>query len=183
MRAYGEYIEVKKSMRRLKRSRLIKIVGVVVVIAFVVVGVVLYLFSSFNSSYILDFVTSQGYVKGHIEYCEHSVTDSRRIRLVFTPYAKPAAEDRQQIDPNNWQDEPGAWDMMPMMEIVIPDIDYEVSFDAGQSWKKFWHYPNQGNEYPWCDSFSSLDADNFWVWARSQIAITHDGGNNWIVQD
>src|SRR5262249_39296723 len=112
LRTYGEYIEVKKSMRRLKRGRLIKIAGAVVVVL-VVVGAIIYFFSFSDASYILDFVTAKGYVKGHTEYCEHSVTDSRHIRLVFTPYARPAAEDRPQIDPNNWQDEPGAWDMMP----------------------------------------------------------------------
>jgi hypothetical protein len=67
--------------------------------------------------------------------------------------------------------------------IVVPYIDYDFSNDAGTTWKQFWRYENEINEYPWCNAFGSLDASNFWMWTRSGIAITHDAGASWIVGD
>ena len=162
-------------MRRLKRGRLVKIAGVLVVGTLVIL-VIAYLFSPVDPL--------AGYVKGHPEYCEHFVTDNRSVRLAFTPYAKGKKTLHDEpVDPNNWKDDPFSHDFMPFHIIEIPLVDYEVTQDGGQSWTRFWRYENQINEWAWCDAWGSLNADNFWVWARSQIAVTHDGGDNWIVQD
>jgi hypothetical protein len=175
-------------MRRLKRGRLIKIAGVLVIFACVIVGVLAYLpftplFSYYSIYRTLSNLDSRGYIKGHPEYCEHIVTDDRSIRLAYTPYAKPEKVNGHQIDPNNWENEPLAFDFMSFQIIVIPLVDYEVTQDGGKSWRGFWQYENGGNFYPQCNSFSSLDTNNFWVWTRSRIAITHDGGDSWIIQD
>jgi hypothetical protein len=131
----------------------------------------------------LWYITSQGYIKGHTEYCEHSVNDATRIRLAFTSYAEPAEENGHQIDPNNWRNDPLAYDYMNHYSIIIPHVDYEISLDGGNSWNVFWRYSNQPNDYPWCDALGLLDEDNFWVWTGSWIAVTHDGGDNWLIHN
>ena len=115
---------------------------------------------------------------GHVEYCEHQVSQEIRVRLAFTPYST-----WQEIDPNNWKDAPLAFDFMPHFVIVIPTVKYEVTRDGGVTWEQFWHFDNFRNEYPWCDAFDSLDTSTFWFWIRSWIAVTHDSGESWLIQN
>jgi hypothetical protein len=165
-------------MRRLKQGRLMKIVGALIVGFFGIVIVLAVLGSHFEIIYPLA-----GYIKGHPEYCTYTLNDNRKVRLVFTPYAKREQGNGHPIDPNNWENEPFSHDFLAFQTIVIPAYDYEITHDGGISWNNFWRYENLSNEYPECDSFGSLDADNFWVWTRSEIAITHDGGATWIFRD
>lgn len=175
-------------MRRFNRGRFIKMAGATLIIMLVVAGVVVYFFSPVdfspaNSNLMLVYVTKRGHIKGHTEYCEHSINDDKRIRLTFTPYAEPKGANDHQIDPNNWRDEPLAHHFLTNDVIVVPQIDYEVTQDGGATWKGFWQYANLDNNYPSCDAFGSLDIDNFWVWAGSSIAVTHDGGDTWLVHN
>jgi hypothetical protein len=170
-------------MRRFNRGRLIKIVGLVGVLILIVVVLIPVLLLSSYSLFWAYTLTVNGYIKGHSEYCEHKLNDDRYIRLAFTPYATSKPINGHQLNPNDWQDEPLAKDIMPMLEIIIPLVDYEVTQDGGATWSRFWQHENVGNYYPSCGLFDSLNADNFWVWMRSQIAITHDGGETWLIQD
>jgi hypothetical protein len=167
-----------KFVRRFNRGRLIKIVGLLVVVLCSIVTLLAVLGPHFDIVYPLV-----GYVKGHPEYCTHQLNTERQIRLAFTPYAKREQVNGHQIDPNNWEHERFAHDFLPHLIIVIPYIDYEITQDSGKSWIGFWRYDNQRNESPYCDAMESLNTDNFWVWTRNEIAITHDGGENWIIQD
>ena len=105
--------------------------------------------------------------------------DNRGVRLVYRAFAQPG----HGIDPNDWEREPGAFDLRAYGWIVIPWFDFEITQDGGQSWTQFWRYENRGNDYPGCNSFDVLDADNFCLWTPTQIGITHDGGNNWMIRD
>jgi len=124
-----------------------------------------------------------GGIQGHPEYCEHSITPQKRVRLGVTPYAFPQRNSGKAVDPNNWRNEPFAHDFLAFNVIVVPYVDYEMSDDGGKTWKQFWRYQNAINEYAWCDAFDSLDESNFWMWSRTEIAITHDAGATWILGD
>jgi hypothetical protein len=113
-----------------------------------------------------------------MQYCEHQVSGNIRVRLAFTYYSNDP-----DVDPNTWQNDRMAFDYMAFQTIVIPSIDYEVTRDSGATWQRFWHLENSRNDSPWCHAFSFLDLDNFWLWTRSSIAVTHDGGQTWIVQN
>lgn len=165
-----------EAVRRVRRGRLIKIAGVV----FLVTLLGIYFIIPFPADVSL-FLKS--YVKGHPEYCEHSVNGTTQIRLAFTPYAKPEKVNGHQIDPNNWRHEPLSHDFLAFHVIVVPYVDYEITQDGGATWKHFWRYRNEINELAWCEAHDSLDENHFWVWTRSHLAITHDGGENWLIQD
>ncbi|MEO8609271.1 MAG: hypothetical protein ABI690_15375 [Chloroflexota bacterium] len=170
-------------MRRLKRGRLLKLIAVLAALILIALVVLRALWLSPYSLYWAYTLARQGYIKGHPEYCEHALTDDRHVRLAYTPYAIPKPVNGHQLDPNDWEDEDLAKDIMPMSAIIIPLVDYEVTQDAGITWNRFWRYENGGNYYPGCSSFDSLNADNFCVWTHSQFAITHDGGKNWLIHD
>jgi hypothetical protein len=124
-----------------------------------------------------------GGIQGHPEYCEHSITPQKRVRLGVTPYAFPQRNGGKTVDPNNWRNEPFAHDFLAFNTIVVPYVDYEISNDGGKTWDRFWRYENQVNEYAWCNAFDTLDESNFWMWTRNSIAITHDAGASWILGD
>lgn len=127
--------------------------------------------------------TLTGGIKGHPEYCDHFFTPDTGIRLAITPYAFPERNGGHKLDPNNWQKEQLAYDFLSFQVIVVPFVDYEITHDGGTTWNHFWRYYNHINEYPWCSAFDSLDEANFWMWSRTEIAITHDAGASWILGD
>jgi hypothetical protein len=166
-------------MRRLRRSRLIKIAAALMIFA---CGIFL-LLSALGPVLGPRLYLLAGYLEGQPKHCTHNLNDNRRVRLTYTPYARRAQGDGHQVDPNNWENEPMAHDYTFFLTIIIPAFDYEISQDGGKSWGTFWHYENQLNTYPDCSAFGSMDADNFWFWLRDQVLITHDGGANWIIED
>ena len=168
-------------MRRLRDSRLIKIAGIAIAEVLGIL-VILSLLKSVAGRPDVSYYESQGYIKAYSQSCVLTVTNDRKIRLAATVYVKPKGTGELQIDPNTGKVFLG-YGFREHMVILIPEVDYEVTQDGGRSWKVFWQFENIENERHWCKSFDSLDADNFWLWTSSWIAITHDGGETWIVQD
>jgi hypothetical protein len=115
---------------------------------------------------------------GHVEYCEHQVSEEIRVRLAYTPYST-----WPEIDPNNWKDEPLSSEFIPYNIIVIPSVKYQVTRDGGVTWEQFWDFDNSDVRYPWCDAFGSLDTNTFWLWRQSWIAVTHNSGDSWLIQN
>lgn len=158
----------------MRRRRVFIAIGLLIALTFLVL-VVLALIGPSHSRLLL---LSVGSVRGDTEYCEYPATDQTHMRLAFTPYASS-----QDIDPNDWRDEPLSMDFMSHRVIVIPYFEYEISIDGGQTWEKFWTYENAENWYPSCEQFGKLDAETFWVWAPYGFAVTQDGGLTWLERD
>src|SRR5689334_11123365 len=61
-----------------------------------------------------------GYIKGDPKYCRHFMIDNRGVRLVYRAFAQPG----HGIDPNDWESDPGAFDLRAYGWIVIPWFDF-----------------------------------------------------------
>src|SRR5262249_43065390 len=149
-----------------------------ILILFPICCIVLFLAAAYLLPFDFHFT---GKIVGHPEYCNYPITHERAVRLVYIPSSNPVGG--HQIDPNNWKHEPLAFDFMAHMVVVIPYFEYEVTQDGGGTWMKFWHHDNLPNRFPDCDNFALLDTDNFWLWTYREMAVTHDGGRNWIVKE
>ena len=125
---------------------------------------------------------SSNAVAGHPEYCNYFVTDKRIVRLAYIPYLVPERIGRR-IDPNNWRREQMSAYFMELGIIVIPEFNFEMTRDGGSSYTQFWQFENLDSSFPTCDKFGVLDEVNFWVWAGMSLAVTHDAGATWLVQE
>ena len=69
-------------MFKLERGRLIKIIGVLVII----IGCGLFILLFVLGPHFEVVYPLAGYIKGHPEYCTHQLTDDRQVRLVDRIY-------------------------------------------------------------------------------------------------
>lgn len=123
-------------------------------------------------------------VVGYTEYCEYPVTEEQHVRLSYRPILYPQSEGDWDIDPNDWQHELFAHDFIAFGIISIPYYDFEISQDTEQSWCHFWRYPGRyPMGIPSCEDFAKYDDQTFWMWMGNSLAITHNGGETWNIQN
>jgi hypothetical protein len=112
--------------------------------------------------------------------CDQRISGNVHLNVTHTLYAGKI--NGVQIDPNNWRDGPFAFEYPGSYTVIVPYMDYQISYDNGQSWEVFWRYESwlYNEVEPRCDGFGKRDAMHFWVWSWHGAAVTHDGGHQWL---